>query len=73
MLLSIITLLLIAYFGLGIVLYFMQPTLTFSPTSEVPYDPGDIGLEYEKVQLETPDHLILSAWRQHRGTPCRQR
>ena len=62
MLLSIITLLLIAYFGLGITLYFMQPTLTFSPTGEVPYNPGDIGLEYEKVQLETADHLILSGW-----------
>jgi hypothetical protein len=62
MLLSIITLLLIAYFGLGITLYFMQPALTFSPTSEVPYNPGDIGLEYEKVQLKTADHLILSGW-----------
>jgi len=62
MLLSIVTLLLIAYFGLGIVLYFMQPTLTFSPTSEVPYNPGDIGLEYEKVQLKTPDHLVLAGW-----------
>jgi hypothetical protein len=62
MLLSIVTLLLIAYFGLGIVLYFMQPTLTFGPTSEVPYNPGDIGLDYEKVQLRTPDHLVLSGW-----------
>ena len=62
MLLSIITLLLIAYFGLGLVLYFMQPTFTFSPTSEVLYNPGDIGLDYEKVQLKTPDHLLLSGW-----------
>ena len=62
MLLSIITLILIAYFGLGIVLYFMQPSLTFSPTREVPYSPGDIGLEYEKVQLQTSDGLILSGW-----------
>jgi hypothetical protein len=62
MLISIISLLLIAYLGLGAVLYFMQPTLTFGPTSEVPYNPGDIGLDYEKVQLRTPDHLVLSGW-----------
>jgi fermentation-respiration switch protein FrsA (DUF1100 family) len=40
----------------------MQPSLTFSPTSEVPYNPGDIGLEYEKVQFKTADHLTLSGW-----------
>jgi hypothetical protein len=40
----------------------MQPTFTFSPTKEVPYNPGDIGLDYEKVQLRTPDHLVLSGW-----------
>ncbi len=62
MLISIISLLLIAYLGLGLVLYFMQPMLTFYPTREVPYNPGDIGLEYEKVQLKTPDHLVLSSW-----------
>ena len=62
MLLSIILLLLIAYFGLGIVLYFMQPALTFSPTLEMPYSPGDIGLEYEKVQFKTADGLTLSGW-----------
>jgi fermentation-respiration switch protein FrsA (DUF1100 family) len=62
MLLSIITLLLIAYLGLGLVLYLKQPAFTFSPTSEMPYNPGDIGLEYEKVQLRTPDHLALFGW-----------
>jgi hypothetical protein len=62
MLLSIITLLLIAYIGLGLVLYFRQPALTFYPTRDMPYNPGDIGLEYEKVQLRTPDHLALFGW-----------
>jgi hypothetical protein len=62
MLVSIISLLLIAYLGLGLVLYFRQPALTFGPTRDVPYNPGDIGLEYEKVQFRTPDHLVLSGW-----------
>jgi fermentation-respiration switch protein FrsA (DUF1100 family) len=62
MLLSIILVLLIAYWGLGTILYFMQPSFIFSPTREEPYSPADIGLEFEKVQLKTDDHLILSAW-----------
>ncbi|MFA6186959.1 MAG: alpha/beta hydrolase [Phycisphaerae bacterium] len=62
MVISVISLLLAAYCVLAIVLYFMQRSLTFYPTKNVPYNPGDIGLEYEKVQLNTPDGLILSAW-----------
>jgi uncharacterized protein len=62
MLISIVSLLLIAYLGLGLVLYVRQPALTFSPTKNVPYNPAEIGLEYEKVQLRTPDHLVLSGW-----------
>ncbi len=62
MIVSIISLLLIAYLGLGLVLYFMQPSFAFSPTRKVLYNPGDIGLEYEKIQFRTPDHLVLSGW-----------
>jgi len=62
MLVSLILLLPIAYIGLGAMLYFMQPSFTFQPTKELLYNPGDIGLEYEKVQLKTTDGLILSAW-----------
>ncbi len=62
MLLSIVTALLVAYLGLGLILYYRQPAFTFYPTRDVPYNPGDIGLEYEKVQLRTPDHLVLSGW-----------
>jgi uncharacterized protein len=62
MLISIISLLLAAYFGLGIVLYFMQPSLTFSPTKNVLYNPGDLGMDYEKVQFRTADDIMLSGW-----------
>jgi fermentation-respiration switch protein FrsA (DUF1100 family) len=43
-------------------LYFRQSSFTFQPTRDVLYNPGDIKLEYEKVQLKTSDNLILSAW-----------
>ena len=59
---SLILLLLIAYIGLGAVLFFMQPSFTFQPTNETLYNPGNIGLEYENLQLETSDGLTLSAW-----------
>jgi fermentation-respiration switch protein FrsA (DUF1100 family) len=40
----------------------MQSSFTFQPTREMPYSPSDFKLEYEKIQLKTPDNLMLSAW-----------
>jgi fermentation-respiration switch protein FrsA (DUF1100 family) len=62
LLISIVRILLGVYLGLGLILYFMQPGFTFQPTKELTYKPSDIGLEYENVQLKTPDNLLLSAW-----------
>ena len=62
MLISIISLILIAYFGLGIVLYFMQPSLTFRPTREVPYNQADLDLDYENILFRTADDIVLSGW-----------
>ncbi|MFH1615300.1 MAG: alpha/beta hydrolase [Planctomycetota bacterium] len=62
MLLYILTVLVVAYSGLGLILYFMQPTFLFSPYREVPYDPGDLGLAFEKVVFSTCDGLKLSGW-----------
>ena len=59
---SIIRILLAVYLVLGLMLYFMQSSFTFQPTREVLYNPGDIKLEYENVQLKTSDNLMLSAW-----------
>jgi len=59
---SIIRILLGVYLGLALILYFMQPSFTFQPTKELLYNPGDIGLDYENVQLKTHDNLLLSAW-----------
>jgi len=62
MLVSIITVLLVAYWGLGLILYFKQPSFIYSPHREVPYNPGDIRLTFEKVVFETEDDLKLSGW-----------
>jgi fermentation-respiration switch protein FrsA (DUF1100 family) len=52
----------IAYWSLGIVLYFMQPVFLYSPVKEVPYTPEELGLDYEKVIFKSSDGLMLSGW-----------
>ena len=61
-LISIITVLFIAYSGLGLILYFMQPSFLYSPVGEVPYTPGELGLDFEQVDFETADDLKLTGW-----------
>lgn len=60
--LSIIIVLVVAYSILGGALYFMQPSFLYSPVRQVTYNPGDLGLAYEKVLFETEDGLKLSGW-----------
>jgi fermentation-respiration switch protein FrsA (DUF1100 family) len=62
MLISIITVLLVAYWGLGLILYFMQPTFLYRPTPDVLYTPDELGLAFENVVLNTRDGLKLSGW-----------
>ena len=62
MLISIITVLLVTYWGLGVILYFMQPSFVYGPYREVPYNPGDLGLAFEKIAFKTEDGLSLSGW-----------
>jgi len=62
MLISIIVLLLIAYWGLGLTLYFMQSRFLYEPVREVPYTPGELGLAFEKVVFTTDDGLKLTGW-----------
>lgn len=52
----------IAYWGLGLVLYFMQPIFLYGPVREVVYTPEELGLDFEKVTLKTSDGLRLSGW-----------
>jgi len=62
MLISIFAVLLIAYCGLGLILYFMQPTFLYGPVREIPYTPDELGLDFEEVSLKTADGLRLSGW-----------
>lgn len=50
------------YLMLGAFLYVFQSTLLFFPTRTLIAHPGDIGLEYEDVFLETTDGERLHGW-----------
>ncbi len=54
--------LLVAYSVWGWSLYFMQPTFLYSPVREVPYTPGELGLDFEEVVFESGDGLQLTGW-----------
>jgi len=62
LLVHIIAVLVIAYVGLGLTLFFMQSTFMYRPLREVAYTPEDIGIEFENVTLETADGVKLNAW-----------
>jgi hypothetical protein len=59
---TIILVIIIAYSILGWALYFLQPTFIYHPVREVPYDPGDISLTFEKVSFKTADDVKLFGW-----------
>jgi len=62
MLISIAVVLFIAYLGLGLILYFMQPMFLYCPVCEVAYTPGELGLDFESVVFKSDDGLQLSGW-----------
>ena len=54
--------LLIAYLGWAVILYIMQPRFLYWPVKEVPYTPGELGLDFEDVVFKSGDGLLLSGW-----------
>lgn len=52
----------IAYWGLGVVLYFMQPKFLYTPMHEIPYTPAELDLEFENVAFKSSDGLRLNGW-----------
>ncbi len=40
----------------------MQPSFLYDPVREVPYTPGELGLDFESVVFESNDGLQLSGW-----------
>jgi len=62
MLVSIAVVLFIAYWGLGVILYLMQPKFLYSPVGEVPYTPDELGLNFETIVFKSVDGLQLCGW-----------
>lgn len=52
----------IAYGGLGIILYFMQPKLLYSPLHQVAYTPAELDLDFQEVSFPSTDGLRLNGW-----------
>jgi len=61
-LLEIAVVLFVAYWGLGFILYFKQPTFLYKPVRSVPYTPEEINLDFEDVGLRSEDGLRLNGW-----------
>jgi len=61
-LLKNILLLLLALGLLNVFMYLQQPSMTFFPYKKLEQTPQDWGLEYEDVQLETVDGVLLHGW-----------
>ncbi len=61
-LLPVIRVLVLAYIGLAIALYFGQSNMVFMPNRDVLETPKSIGLKFEDIQITTKDNVNLSAW-----------
>jgi fermentation-respiration switch protein FrsA (DUF1100 family) len=59
---TILLIIFITYSILGWTIYFLQPRFMYRPVRDVLYNPGDIGLTFEKVSLKVEDGLKISAW-----------
>ncbi len=62
MLTSIFVVLFVAYWGLGTILYFMQPTFLYCPVQEISNTPDELGIDFEDVVFQTEDGLCLNGW-----------
>ncbi len=62
MLIDIIVLICLAYFGFALFLYYMQPRFLYEPIRQIPYTPAELGLDFEEVYFKTGDHLRLHGW-----------
>jgi hypothetical protein len=62
LLLPSLRILVFAYIGLAIALYFGQSNMVFMPSKDVLETPKSIGLKFEDIQLITTDNVNLSAW-----------
>ncbi len=59
---SVLRILVLAYIGLVVVLYFNQSRMVYFPTVGLQNNPKQVNLDYEPVNLTTQDGILLSAW-----------
>jgi uncharacterized protein len=62
MALTIFGMIFVAYWGLGLILYFMQPSFLYSPVRALPYTPAELGLDFEEVFFRAGDRVQLHGW-----------
>lgn len=62
MLFYIAVVLFIAYWTLGVILYYMQPSFLYRPVREVPYTPDELELVFEEVSFKSSDGVKLHGW-----------
>jgi fermentation-respiration switch protein FrsA (DUF1100 family) len=62
MLITIFVVLFVAYWGMGVILYIMQPNFLYCPVREVVYTPDELGMDFEDVIFKTDDDLSLNGW-----------
>jgi uncharacterized protein len=61
-LLPVVRILVLAYIGLAIALYFGQSNLVYMPSQALTQTPAIIGLKFEDIQITTKDNVNLDAW-----------
>ena len=62
MLLSLTFIIVASWLGIVLLAYFFQSHLIYYPEKELVFEPGDIGLDFEEVWLETGDELTIHGW-----------
>jgi uncharacterized protein len=61
-LLPVVRILVLAYVGFAIALYFGQSNLVYMPSQALTETPATIGLKFEDIQITTKDNVNLNAW-----------
>jgi len=62
MLISVVVVMFIAYWGIGVILYIMQPRFLYRPLREVSYSPVELGLDFDDVVFNSADGVKLTGW-----------
>ena len=61
-LITLLSIIVAVYIGLGVFLFLMQSKMLYQPRREYSYKPKDYGLDYEAVDLTTLDGIALKSW-----------